>query len=205
MSREKQTGDSRIRLPWGWLSGVVVLLAGVVWWTRPEKASVPKPMGQVRIALPDTTSKLVTTPCGSSVRIPEAANMEVRTLPEGEQGCWYDLAFPIYNARIHCTEVPVQGQYFELLKDAQSLVFGHESAAQGIRRHALDLPERTGMLYVLEGQVAAPLQFYVTDSTSHFLRGSLYFSHRPNADSTAPVLERMEADVRRLMETVVWP
>ena len=36
------------------------------------------------------------------------------------------------------------------------------------------------------------------------MRGSLYFNHRPNPDSTAPVLERMEADVRRIMETLIW-
>ena len=52
--------------------------------------------------------------------------------------------------------------------------------------------------------MATPLQFYITDSTQHFMRGSLYFNHRPNPDSTAPVLDRMEADVRKLMETLRW-
>ena len=45
----------------------------------------------------------------------------------------------------------------------------------------------------------------MTDSTEHFMRGSLYFNHAPNPDSTAPVLARMEADVRRIMESVRWP
>ena len=90
------------------------------------------------------------------------------------------------------------------MKDAEDLVFGHEVAALGIRRQALDVKGKSGVLYVLEGPVAAPLQFFVTDSVSHFMRGSLYFNHAPNPDSTAPVLERMEADVRRIMETLVW-
>ena len=60
------------------------------------------------------------------------------------------------------------------------------------------------MIYVLEGPVAAPIQFFVTDSTSNFMRGSLYFNHAPNPDSTAPVLERMEADIRRIMESLEW-
>ena len=49
-----------------------------------------------------------------------------------------------------------------------------------------------------------PFQFFVTDSTTHFMRGSLYFNHAPNPDSVAPVLDRMEADVRRIMETIEW-
>ena len=57
-----------------------------------------------------------------------------------------------------------------LLQDAQSLVFGHEVAATGIRRQALDLPSKSGMLYALEGPVAT-LQFFVTDSVDHFHAG----------------------------------
>ena len=90
------------------------------------------------------------------------------------------------------------------MKDAQSLVFGHESAATGIRRQSFELPGKSGMIFLLEGPVATPLQFYITDSTQHFMRGSLYFNHRPNPDSTAPVLDRMEADVRKLMDTLRW-
>ena len=100
--------------------------------------------------------------------------------------------------------MPVDGRLSALMSDAQSMVFGHEVAASGIRRHALDVPGKSGILYMLEGPVATPLQFFVTDSTTHFMRGSLYFNHAPNPDSVAPVLDRMEADVRRIMETLVW-
>ena len=112
--------------------------------------------------------------------------------------------FPRFNAKLHCTEVPVT-DLGSLLQDAQSLVFGHEVAATGIRRQALDLPSKSGMLYALEGPVATPLQFFVTDSVDHFMRGSLYFSHKPNPDSVAPVLQRLETDVRIMMESMQWP
>ena len=61
------------------------------------------------------------------------------------------------------------------------------------------------MLYAVEGPVATPLQFFVTDSVDHFMRGSLYFSHKPNPDSVAPVLQRLETDVRIMMESMQWP
>ena len=62
----------------------------------------------------------------------------------------------------------------------------------------------TGVLYNLEGPVATPIQFFVTDSTDHFLRGSLYFDLAINSDSTAPVTERLLRDVEHLMSTVSW-
>ena len=183
---------------------MVALLAAVGWWVQPEGAMVPKPLGQVRLTLPDTATSAYTSSRGTSFRLPRHAKVELRTPPAQEEGCWYNLAFPRFQARIHCTEREVGTDFHQLMKDAQSLVFGHESAATGIRRQSFELPGKSGMIFLLEGPVATPLQFYITDSTQHFMRGSLYFNHRPNPDSTAPVLDRMEADVRKLMETLRW-
>lgn len=193
---------SRPRI-WPWLVAMVAVVATGFWWVKPEDAEVPRPFGHLRIALPDTATSPYTTPCGSQFRIPNHAKVELRNLTE-EEGCWFNLSFPRFNAKLHCTEVPVT-DLGSLLQDAQSLVFGHEVAATGIRRQALDLPSTSGMLYALEGPVATPLQFFVTDSVDHFMRGSLYFSHKPNPDSVAPVLRRLEDDVRVMMETMQWP
>ena len=46
--------------------------------------------------------------------------------------------------------------------------------------------------------------FYLTDSTSNFLYGALYFDARPNADSLAPVTERLRTDVRHFAATLAW-
>ena len=35
----------------------------------------------------------------------------------------------------------------------------------------------------------------MTDSSDHFIRGSLYFNHAPNPDSTAPVVAKMMGDI----------
>ena len=61
-----------------------------------------------------------------------------------------------------------------------------------------------GTYFEVEGDVASPMVFYLTDSTANFLYGSLYFDARPNADSLAPVTERIRQDMRHLMGTVRW-
>jgi gliding motility-associated lipoprotein GldD len=61
-----------------------------------------------------------------------------------------------------------------------------------------------GILYDLKGNTASAVQFYVTDSVKHYLRGSLYFESEPNADSLAPVIDFFREDVIHLIETLKW-
>ena len=61
-----------------------------------------------------------------------------------------------------------------------------------------------GALYHIEGNVATPLQFVLTDSVSHFLRASLLFDAVPNQDSIVPVLNYIKEDVIRLIESFEW-
>jgi gliding motility-associated lipoprotein GldD len=61
-----------------------------------------------------------------------------------------------------------------------------------------------GLIYDIEGNTASSLQFYVTDSTKHFIRGALYFNVRPNIDSVKIVLEFLKKDVLHLIQTLQW-
>ena len=47
------------------------------------------------------------------------------------------------------------------------------------------------------------LQFYLTDSTNHFLRGALYFNTEVN-DSIAPVSIFLKDDIKHLIESFRW-
>ena len=54
------------------------------------------------------------------------------------------------------------------------------------------------------GNAASQVQFVITDSVRHCLRGALYFNERPNKDSIAPVADYIREDIIRLMETARW-
>jgi gliding motility-associated lipoprotein GldD len=61
-----------------------------------------------------------------------------------------------------------------------------------------------GTVFHVEGDVASPLVFYLTDSTDNFLYGALYFDVRPNSDSLAPVTDRIRADMQHMAATLAW-
>jgi gliding motility-associated lipoprotein GldD len=52
-----------------------------------------------------------------------------------------------------------------------------------------------GLLFDISGNTASSLQFYMTDSTKHFLRGSLHFNSIPNIDSLQIVVDFLSFEV----------
>jgi len=62
-----------------------------------------------------------------------------------------------------------------------------------------------GRLYELEGEkVATPFKFWLTDSTHHFVKGTLYFDFTPNNDSLAPVINYLKNDALFMVESWQW-
>jgi len=169
--------------------------------------SVPRPEGYFRIELPEKNYIKSNGFCGPKFEIPVYSVVE-NVKSSKKDVCWYNVRFPSFNARLHCTDVILEDNLEALIQDAQDLVFSHDHKASGISRIRV-INEQTdggarGVLYHLGGPVATPIQFFVTDSTEHFLRGSLYFDNRPNPDSTAPVLARLLSDTEHFMRTVSW-
>jgi gliding motility-associated lipoprotein GldD len=61
-----------------------------------------------------------------------------------------------------------------------------------------------GVIYDFQGSTASNMQFYLTDSTSHFVRGALYFEVTPKADSIAPAEKYIEEEIQHLIRTFTW-
>lgn len=120
---------------------------------------------------------------------------------------WVNVEFPSHKATIHLSYKAVDNNLEEYLEDSYYMMTKHISRATGIKDSLISNKENNvyGLIYFLEGEgVASPLQFYLTDSTSHFMRGSLYFNVKTNNDSVAPVIDFITDDIRHLIETLEW-
>ena len=87
------------------------------------------------------------------------------------------------------------------------MVMKHIPKASSIENKIYENPEKRiyGLTYTIAGvDAASPYQFYLTDSTKHFIRGALYFNTIPNNDSLAPVIEFLKEDINHLIETFEW-
>lgn len=169
-----------------------------------EEHYTPKPRGYFRIAMPEKSYAAYRPDCPLEMQVPTYSRIEV--VSDGQDSCWFNLYVPKHKARIHFTYIPVGKDLTPLLEDAYNFAFKHEMKANAIKRTTYTNNDTRvfGMIYDLTGNVASPLQFYMTDSLHHFVRGSLYFQHIPNADSIAPVLEFLREDAVHLIETLQW-
>jgi gliding motility-associated lipoprotein GldD len=94
----------------------------------------------------------------------------------------------------------------QLLEDSHTLAYNHAIRADAINEKIYVNPQKKvyGTIYMIDGNAASPLQFYLTDSTNNFLRGALYFREVPNIDSLRPVIDFLTPDIIRLIETTEW-
>jgi gliding motility-associated lipoprotein GldD len=92
------------------------------------------------------------------------------------------------------------------LRDAQKLTYEHVIKADDILEQPFANKDHKvyGMFYQVDGNAATNAQFYVTDSTKHFMDFSVYFYAKPNFDSVMPAASYIKNDMRRLMESLRW-
>jgi gliding motility-associated lipoprotein GldD len=83
-------------------------------------------------------------------------------------------------ATIYLTYKPVNNNINVLLRDAQKLTYEHVIKADDILEQPYLNPKKVyGMFYQVDGNAATNSQFYATDSTKHFVTGSVYFMQSP--------------------------
>lgn len=121
--------------------------------------------------------------------------------------CWFDLYFQDFDSRLYFSYAPInsKAEWEELRADAFDLADWHNKKASYIDEMLISKENGVGgVLFLIEGHAASPVQFYLTDSTNHFLRASLYFNTKVRPDSMAPIYDFIEADVLRMIETFEW-
>ena len=171
-----------------------------------DKNPQPKPRGYFRIDLPEKQYVTLDTMRYYSFEYPTYATItpDYHSLHEKD---WVNVEFPRFKGTIHISYKQVNDNLGEYLEDAYFMITKHIGKATGIRDSLIINKERDvcGLVYFLDGEgVASPLQFYLTDSTEHFMRGSLYFNVVPNNDSLQPVIDFITDDVRHLIKTLEW-
>jgi gliding motility-associated lipoprotein GldD len=116
------------------------------------------------------------------------------------------LDYPSIKGSLFITYKKVVNNIKELLTDAQRLSVEHSAKADGIFPHPFvnEDDKVYGMYFEVVGDAASQAQFYVTDSTQHFLTGSLYFYTKPNYDSIYPAASYLQNDIKKIMETLRW-
>ena len=161
---------------------------------------LPKPASQLRLEYSEAQYQSFGQACPFDFGI----NTQAKIVSKGNSN--FELHYPKMKATIYLSYKAVAGNIDLLLRDAQRLIFEHVvKADEIINQPYINAPKKVfGMFYDVNGNAATNAQFYVTDSTKHFVDCSVYFYAKPNFDSILPAVDYLKKDMRHLMESMVW-
>jgi len=126
---------------------------------------------------------------------------------KNKEKCWLTVYIAPFNGTINLTykDINDNQKLDKLLEDAHQMSYKHTRKADYINEVGIKNDHGvSGLLYDVGGDAASSVQFILTDSTKHFIRGALYFNNAPNSDSMAPVISFVKEDLKHMLETFEW-
>ena len=165
----------------------------------------PKPRAYFRLTFPEKKYVKYDSLCPFTCEIPVYSKM-VNDKDGNAQPCWLNLIYPSFKGTLHLSYMSVNGNIKEYLEQTYTLATKHQIKASGIEQQPFSKPKSKvyGLVYNIEGNAASSIQFFLTDSTKHFIRGALYFYAVPNTDSISPVVDFIRKDIYHMIETFEW-
>ncbi|MCY7359168.1 MAG: gliding motility lipoprotein GldD [Rudanella sp.] len=168
---------------------------------------IPKPKGYPRIDLPPHRYVSIAPTHPYQFEVNRIARVLPDTFSRAEPH-WIFVDYPAFHATIQLTYKPVLNDPARLramLQDSYKLVGKHKIKATEIKEQVQKLPSGLWANVIeLQGEVPSQVQFITTDTTTHFLRGALYFNTATANDSLAPVIQYIRQDVQHMLQTLKW-
>ena len=188
---------------------VIILLVGC------GNDFVPRPNGFFRIDLPEKKFREYHSVCPFTFEYPEYS-LVIKHQSGNSMPCWLNVEFPKFKGTLHLSYFDMSEKNGHVkkgnilkkyLEDSRSLAYKHTIKAHSINEEKVERKKDHvhGIIYQIDGlNTASSIQFFLTDSIKHFIRGALYFNVVPRNDSLAPVISFVKTDIYHLIETFEW-
>ncbi|MCX6214084.1 gliding motility lipoprotein GldD [Spirosoma sp.] len=188
----------------------LILLTGLVLAACGSDSSdnyVPKPKGYPRFDLPAPTYKLIDPTHPYQFEYNSVAKILPDTFARSEPH-WIFVYYPMLKASVQLTYKPVLNDMKRLramLDDSYKLAARHKIKASVFEERKIHLKSGLEASVIdLAGEVPSQVQFITTDSTTHFLRGALYFNTATQNDSLQPAIQYIRKDIMHMLNTLKW-
>jgi gliding motility-associated lipoprotein GldD len=186
---------------------VSVIILGSLFLFSCAKNYQPKPKGYNRLLLPEETYRALPDSLPYQFEYSTSAKL-LRDTSWINEKFWIEIYYPTLKANIHITYKRIKNRdalLRELLNDAYRLTSKQQIKAYGIDEVKVVTPlGKTALIAEISGEVPSQFQFTMTDSSTNFLRGALYFNTKVQNDSLAPAIDFMKKEAMHLINTLKW-
>ncbi len=166
----------------------------------------PKPKAYLRIELPTPSYKKFDSLFPYSFEYSSHSIISPDKSKNSEP-YWINIEYPQFGAVVYLSYKKINNNFAQYKKDAIEFANKHIQLADDIVESDIydTITPVTGKIFEIKGiNVASSYQFWVSDSSSKFLRGALYFNTKPNNDSLSPVINYIKNDMLHLINTIKW-
>lgn len=167
-----------------------------------KERPIPKPPTYLELIFPERVYNSYTDECGYSYTKPGYFSVK----NSASSSCNRNIDFEGLNGTLFISRIDMDTSLAAYVNYSIDKVDEHKVKATAIFDTTFIHQEKRvfGTFFELQGNVASPFQFYVTDSTDRFINGVVYFNTRPNYDSIKPVLDFVKEDLYRFINTLEW-
>jgi gliding motility-associated lipoprotein GldD len=171
-----------------------------------EEIAIPKPPTYLKLDLPKHQYKLFKeTSC--NYQFEHSKIYFVKPVYDNKGlTCHKDIDLGPLNAVVHFSYITMENPLSDYINFAINKVDEHKIKASAIEdTNFINVNKKVyGTFFELQGDVASPFQFYLTDSISKFVSAVVYFNLTPNYDSLKPSLDYLKVDLYKMIETFKW-
>ncbi len=174
-----------------------------------EDSFIPKPYGYFRIDLPEKSYVKLEGNFPYSFEHSKYAKV-VKNESQNAEEYWITLKYaPISVAEIHITYKEIKNEpklFMEYVNDAHKITFNEINTARSSAiDQVIDSKKGNGIVFTFsEGEVPTVFNYWVSDSSTHFLRAAMYVPTSSQNDSLAPILKYTKDDMMHMLETFEW-
>jgi gliding motility-associated lipoprotein GldD len=170
-----------------------------------DEVFTPKPKAFMRIEFPEKKYITYDSACPFTFDMPNYSVISYDKNANHEP-CWFNVNYIPFHAQLHISYKSLNNNLRNMVEDSRELAIKHQIKASGLEQSEviMDSNKVYGLIYDISGNTASSMQFYLTDSSKHFLRGSLYFNVAPNIDSLQIVVDFLKKDIHQMIKSFRW-
>ena len=170
-----------------------------------EELYIPKPPTFLRLELPEHKYSTYADDCNYTFSVSDL--YKVKPVMNGTlKTCHKDIDLGALNGTLHLSYINMTEPLSSYVNHVNDKIGDHKIKATAINDAIIIIPENKVYctFFELEGNVASPFQFYLTDSVENFASAVVYFNSTPNYDSLKPTLDYLKVDIEHMINNFQW-